>query len=347
MGWTRIRGKNVHKPISPHIRPCNIMSITAKTRKMLWGRAGARCSFDGCQIELIKLSEAGTEDAILGEEAHIIAQRKDGPRGEISIESPRIDLYENLILLCPTHHTLVDAQPEKYTVDVLHQMKRIHESWVDLNLRAPNRAEEFHYVPDPAYESFCDHRLVHIWKYPKAHIFCCSFGSNPIQILSGIWKASGIEFKRILASNFNKPPEDIIIVSEAEPKVEYRCDAEALEVIHYTYDPRVTAFAPFVTMRFEHDRPIEKKLISLRLSPDTSPIGPILESLNQKRVQTSSQAIEEILYRLRNIGMSVPRQALKWTQKLWGSWWCDGYLAESLQDIEKQLELIIDAEKVE
>lgn len=68
---------------------------------MLWGRAGARCSFDGCQIELIKLSEAGTEDAILGEEAHIIAQRKDGPRGEISIESPRIDLYENLILLCP------------------------------------------------------------------------------------------------------------------------------------------------------------------------------------------------------------------------------------------------------
>ena len=79
MAWTRIRGKNVHKPISPHIRPCNIMSITAKTRKMLWGRAGARCSFDGCQIELIKLSEAGTEDAILGEEAHIIAQRKDGP----------------------------------------------------------------------------------------------------------------------------------------------------------------------------------------------------------------------------------------------------------------------------
>ena len=62
------------------------MSITTKTRKMLWGRAGARCSFDGCQIELIRLSEAGTEDAVLVEEAHIIAQRKDGPRGEIPIE---------------------------------------------------------------------------------------------------------------------------------------------------------------------------------------------------------------------------------------------------------------------
>ena len=320
------------------------MSITAKTRKMLWGRAGARCSFDACQIELIKLSDEGTEDAVLGEEAHIIAQRKDGPRGETPIESSRIDLYENLILLCPTHHTLVDAQPAEYTVDVLHQMKKTHESWVDSNLRGTNRAEEFHYIPDPAYESFCDHRLVHIWKYPKAHIICCSFGSNPVQILSGIWKASEIEFKRILPS---KTPEDIMIASAADPEVEYRCDAEALEVTHFTYDPRVTAFAPFVTVRFEHDRPIQKKIISIRLSPDTSPTGPILESLNQKKTQINSQAIEEALYRLRNIGMSVPRQALKWTQKLWGSWWCDGYLAESLRDIEKQLKLIIDAEKVD
>lgn len=323
------------------------MTITAKTRKMLWGRAGGRCSFDGCQIELIKLSEAGKEDAVLGEEAHIIAQSKDGPRGEIPIESPRINLYENLILLCPTHHTLIDAQPEKYNVDVLHEMKKNHEFWVDSNLRSANRAEEFHYIPDPTYASLCDHRLVHIWKYPKAHIICCSFGSNPVQILSGIWKASGIEFKRILPSNFDQTPEDIMIAGEAEPEVEYRCDAEALEVTHFTYDPRATAFVPFVTIMFEHDRPIEKKIISIRLSPDISPIEPVLESLNKTRTTIDSQAIEKELYHLRNIGISVPHQALKWANKLWSSWWCDGYLAESLKDIEKQFELIIDAESVE
>jgi hypothetical protein len=323
------------------------MTITAKTRKMLWGRAGGRCSFDGCQIELIKLSEAGKEDSVLGEEAHIIAQSKDGPRGEIPIESPRINLYENLILLCPTHHTLIDAQPEKYNVDGLHEMKKNHEFWVDSNLRSANRAEEFHYIPDPTFASLCDHRLVHIWKYPKAHIICCSFGSNPVQILSGIWKASGIEFKRILSSNFDQTPEDIMIAGEAEPEVEYRCDAEALEVTYFTYDPRATAFVPFVTIRFEHDRPIEKKIISIRLSPAISPIEPVLESLNKTRTTIDSQAIEKELYHLRNIGISVPHQSLKWANKLWSSWWCDGYLAESLKDIEKQFELIIDAESVE
>lgn len=323
------------------------MSITAKTRKMLWGRAGARCSFDGCRIELIRLSEAGSGDAILGEEGHIIAQRKDGPRGENPIEMSRLDLYENLILLCPTHHILVDAQPAKYSVDVLHQMKRAHESWVDRNLGGRNQAEEFHYVPDPAYERFCNYRLVHIWKYPKAHVICCSFGSNPVEILSGIWKASGIEFKRFPGANLDKTPEYILSVSEAEPEVEYRCDAEALEVTHYTYDPRVAGFTPFVTIRFEHDRPIENKLLSLRLLPDTSPIEPVLEYLNLPRDSASLEAIEEMLYRLRNIGLSIPRQAHKWIRKLRGSWWCDGAVAKALQDIEKQLELVIDAEQVE
>ena len=314
---------------------------------MLWGRAGARCSFDGCKIELIKLSETGTEDAVLGEEAHIIAPKQNRPRGEIPIESSRIDLYENLILLCPTHHTLIDAQPDEYTVDVLHEMKKKHEFWVDSNLTNTNRAEEFHYIPDPAYENLCDHRLIHIWKYPKAHVICCSFGSNPVQILSGIWKASGIEFKRILPSHFSQSPEDIMIASEAEPEVEYRCDAEALEVTQFTHDPRARTLVPFVTTRFEHDRPIEKKIISIRLSPDTSPIEPVIENLKQTRTEIDSQEIEKGLYHLRNIGISVPHQALKWTNKLWSSWWCDGYLAELLKDIKKQFELIIEAESVE
>lgn len=314
---------------------------------MLWGRAGARCSFSGCQIELIKLGETGSEDAVLGEEAHIIAQSKDGPRGEVRIEPQRIDLYENLILLCPTHHTLVDAQPSKYDVDVLHDMKTTHERWVDSNLRNANRAEEFHYIPDPAYEILCNNRLIHIWKYPKATIICCSFGSNPVQLLSGIWKGSGVEFKRISPTNPGQPPEDVLLVSEAEPDVEYRCDADALEVTHYTYDPRVEALVPFVTERFEHDRPIEKKILSIRLSPDVSPIEPVIETLNQTSAQIDPLIIEKALYHLRNIGISVPHQALKWTKLLWSSSWCDGALAESLQNIEQQLELIIHSEIVE
>jgi hypothetical protein len=322
-------------------------SITSKTRKMLWGRAGARCSFEGCRIKLIQLNEGESGDGILGEEAHIIAQNKDGARGKNPIEPQRINLYENLILLCPTHHTLVDVQPTKYTVQVLHQMKKAHESWVDHNLGGRNRAEEFHYIPDPVYERFCHNRLIHLWKYPKAHVFCCSYGSNSVEILSGIWKGSGIEFYRFPGAKLEKSPEHILNISEAEPEVEYRCDAEALEVTSYTYDPRVTGFAPFMTMRFEHDRPIEQRLLTLRLIPETAPIEPVLEYLRLPRGSANFEAIEENLFRLRNIGLSTPRQALEWTRELWGSWWCDGGVAESLADIGKQLEIVIEAEQVE
>lgn len=215
------------------------MSISPKTRKILWGRAGARCSFDGCRIELIISEEAESGNTILGEEAHIIAQKNNGPRGENPIEQSRINLYENLILLCPTHHTLIDAQPEKYSAEMLYKIKQSHESWVDHNLNEFKKVKEFHYIPSPRYESLCDHRLIHLWQYPKAHILCSSFGSNPIEILPGIWKGSGIEFLRFPQGSIDKPPDYLIVVSEAEFDVEYRCDSEALEITHYTYDPRI------------------------------------------------------------------------------------------------------------
>jgi hypothetical protein len=324
-----------------------MIGITSKTRKMLWGRAGARCSFEGCQIELIELTEGESRHAILGEEAHIIAQKKDGARGENPIEPQRINLYENLILLCPTHHTLVDAQATKYTVQVLHQMKKAHESWVDRNLGGRNRAEEFHYLPDPVYAHFCRHRLIHLWKYPKAHVLCCSYGSDPVEILSGIWKGSGIEFHRFPGAKVAKVPEYMLNISEAEPEVEYRCDAEALEVTSYTYDPRVAGFTAFMTMRFEHDRPIEGRLLTLRLVPEIAPIEPVLKYLRLPRDSAKFETIEKNLFRLRNIGLSTPRQALEWTRELRGSWWCDGDAAESLTNITKQLEMVVEAEQVE
>lgn len=47
----------------------------------------------------------------------------NGPRGaEIDRDADRND-YENLVLLCGTHHALVDAQPHTYTEGVLHEWK--------------------------------------------------------------------------------------------------------------------------------------------------------------------------------------------------------------------------------
>jgi hypothetical protein len=56
------------------------------------------------------------------------------PAGLISGEN--VDRYENLILLCKVHHKLVDDQPDKFTVQILREMKRSHEDWAETKFRA-------------------------------------------------------------------------------------------------------------------------------------------------------------------------------------------------------------------
>lgn len=41
-----------------------------------------------------------------------------------------LDSYDNLILLCKTHHKLVDEQTNKFSVERLREIKAAHEQWV-------------------------------------------------------------------------------------------------------------------------------------------------------------------------------------------------------------------------
>ncbi len=99
------------------------MSVSPRVLKVLWARAGGVCSFPGCGLEL-----AFDANVLLGENAHIVAQSREGPRGEYEPPGGDIDGYENLILLCDVHHKVVDAQPATYTVAKLVQMRRDHET---------------------------------------------------------------------------------------------------------------------------------------------------------------------------------------------------------------------------
>ncbi|GAA1657593.1 hypothetical protein GCM10009806_28020 [Microbacterium flavum] len=67
------------------------------------------------------------DSTVVGEEAHIRAQSADGPRFEPDYD--HVDGYENLVLMCPTHHALIDANDGAgFTVDQLLAMKRKHEA---------------------------------------------------------------------------------------------------------------------------------------------------------------------------------------------------------------------------
>ena len=103
------------------------MSITKRERKILWARAGNRCSYRYedvvCDKELIN-----TDGVIIGEECHIVGRNKSAARYTVNFKDK--NKYSNLILMCPEHHKLIDDREDIYSIDVLQEMKRLHEQTV-------------------------------------------------------------------------------------------------------------------------------------------------------------------------------------------------------------------------
>lgn len=104
----------------------NNRNISQGTRQKLWGRSGGLCNI--CRIDLTQNGISTSK--VLGEIAHIEGLNPDSPRynKEMSIEER--NSYENLILLCPNHHTEIDTQIEKYSIFVLREIKTTHELFV-------------------------------------------------------------------------------------------------------------------------------------------------------------------------------------------------------------------------
>jgi hypothetical protein len=108
-------------------------SYTDRDLKLLWG-AAARCAFPGCKKKLIVPATENDEQQVIGIISHIVAHSDNGPRGDPNFPSEDRDKPENLILLCGTHHDMVDVQPNSYSPGDLLRWKTEHETWVDANL---------------------------------------------------------------------------------------------------------------------------------------------------------------------------------------------------------------------
>ncbi len=79
------------------------------------------------------------EESIIGDECHIVAKHLNGPRGNESITDDQLNHYNNLILLCKTHHKMIDDQPMTYTAEMLKKLKLEHEKWVRTTLQSSQR----------------------------------------------------------------------------------------------------------------------------------------------------------------------------------------------------------------
>ena len=103
--------------------------VSMTTRQIIWGKGAGRCYF--CNILLIGDLISRNEDGNFGFVAHIVGEKPSGPRGD-AVRSPQlVDDYRNLMLMCYTHHKLIDVDKvADYPEPVLLEMKRQHEERV-------------------------------------------------------------------------------------------------------------------------------------------------------------------------------------------------------------------------
>ncbi|MFZ2523845.1 MAG: HNH endonuclease signature motif containing protein [Candidatus Ferrigenium altingense] len=96
---------------------------TEKTLRHLYALSGNICAYPGCSLPMFEAS--GT---LTGEVAHIKARNSLGPRYDENQSDADRHSIENLVLLCRRHHKVVDTEYKMYTVDVLSEIKAIHET---------------------------------------------------------------------------------------------------------------------------------------------------------------------------------------------------------------------------
>ena len=98
--------------------------IKPKIQCELWGRAAGRCEFCNCLLfeDSLTISQINKSNI-----AHIIAFSPDGPRGDIELSNKLKDDINNLMLLCPEHHKLIDEHYKDYPASTLKSMKENFE----------------------------------------------------------------------------------------------------------------------------------------------------------------------------------------------------------------------------
>ncbi len=99
------------------------------TIKRLYAKSGNQCSFPDCEQQIF--SDNNTEN--ISQVCHIEAAEEGGERYNSNSTDELRRQYDNLIILCPTHHKTTD-DTGKYTVELLKSMKSEHARKIERNV---------------------------------------------------------------------------------------------------------------------------------------------------------------------------------------------------------------------
>lgn len=106
-------------------------AIPEKVTTLLWSRAAGRCQYEGCNSILSRdiLTKKDYNSAYV---AHIVAAESNGPRGNTVLSPALCQEFDNLMLLCDSHHRLIDRiDVSGHPPERLRSMKRKHESLIE------------------------------------------------------------------------------------------------------------------------------------------------------------------------------------------------------------------------
>lgn len=92
------------------------------TIKRLFAASGNRCAFPGCDRPLV------ARDTVVGEVCYIQAERAGGPRYDAAQSEGERHSFGNLLLMCPTHHEMIDGDPDAYTAEELLRIKASNDA---------------------------------------------------------------------------------------------------------------------------------------------------------------------------------------------------------------------------
>ena len=126
-------------------------SYTQQTLKILFSLSGNECAAPDCTVSVVIPATDKSQAQILGHICHIYSFAENGPRGKAGLTEEDINSHENLIVLCPNHHTVVDRQPETYPARTLKKWKETHEGRIRKDLRedlASEQADVIYYPVD-------------------------------------------------------------------------------------------------------------------------------------------------------------------------------------------------------
>lgn len=211
-------------------------SPDSNTKLRLFSDAAGRCQNPECTLPLFR--DIGKKTIHVGEMAHVFAASDAGPRPNTQMSAAERGNYDNLILLCPTCHTIIDKAPDQYPDSLILDWKRRHVEQIG----AVFGAIEYKDRPSvrAALEPMMEENLIIFKKYGPDN----EYRFDPESEKARTWKSKMLE--TILPNNrmiFKVMEKNRSLMKPAEKDVlaRFRVHISDLEARHVVGEPSADA----------------------------------------------------------------------------------------------------------